>query len=159
MNQKVSAGKTQVSGGATKPSDVSGLVDRIVRPLTGILNPLVARVAGGRWFPMWSLLSHRGHKSGRMYATPISALPRGEFFWLSLAFGEGAGWARNILAAGECVLRYRATDYHLVEPVVIGASSVRSELPALMRFGLPLMGATKVLRMRVAGPAASRSAA
>jgi hypothetical protein len=155
MEQKVS----DRSRGATKPSDVSGLVDKIVRPLTRILNPFVARVAGGRWFPMWSLLSHRGHKSGRMYATPISALPKGEFFWLSLAFGEGAGWARNILAADECVLRYRAADYHLVEPVVVDASTVRSQLPSLMRFGLPLMGATKVLRMRVARPAASQSPA
>ena len=148
MNQKVS-GHTPSGRSESKPSDVSGLVDKIVRPLTGILNPLVARVAGGRWFPMWSLLRHRGHKSGRMYATPISALPKGEFFWLSLAFGEDAGWARNILAAGECDLRYRATDYHLVEPVVVQASAVRLNLPALMRFGLPLMGASKVLRMRV----------
>ena len=149
MNQKVSVGHTPSGRSESKPSDVSGLVDKIVRPLTGILNPFVARVAGGRWFPMWSLLRHRGHKSGRMYATPISALPKGEFFWLSLAFGEGAGWARNILAAGECDLRYRATDYHLVEPVVVQASAVRLNLPALMRFGLPLMGASKVLRMRV----------
>jgi deazaflavin-dependent oxidoreductase (nitroreductase family) len=159
MNQEVSVGNTPSGHGGSKPSDVSDLVDRIVRPLTRILNPFVARVAGGRWFPMWSLLRHRGHKSGRAYATPISALPKGEFFWLSLAFGEGAGWARNILAAGECVLRYRATDYRLVAPVVVEASSVRSELPALMRFGLPLMGATKVLRMRVAGPADAKGAA
>jgi len=159
MNQKVSAGNTPSGRGESKPSDVSGLVDKIVRPLTRILNPFVARVAGGRWFPMWSLLRHRGHKSGRTYGTPISALPKGEFFWLSLAFGEGAGWARNILAAGECDLRYRANDYHLVEPVVVQASAVRSDLPTLMRFGLPLMGASKVLRMRVSRRAAQQGAA
>jgi deazaflavin-dependent oxidoreductase (nitroreductase family) len=158
MNQKVSVDQTQRRDTPTEPSDVSGLVDKIVRPLTRVLNPFVARVAGGRWFPMWSLLNHRGHKSGRLYATPISALPKGEFFWLSLAFGEGAGWARNILAAGECELRYRAADYHLVDPVVVEASSVPAQLPSLMRFGLPLMGASKVLRMRVAGPPASASA-
>jgi hypothetical protein len=80
--------------------------------------------------------------------TPVSALPRGEFFWFSLAFGEDAGWVRNILAAGECALRYRATDYKLVEPVVFDAAAVRSELPHVMRFGLPIIGATKVIRMR-----------
>ncbi len=97
---------------------------------------------------MWSLLHHRGHRSGRAYSTPITALPDGEFFWISLAFGQDSGWARNILAAGECVLRYRAADYHLVEPVVVDSSSVRSQLPPLMRFGLPLMGVHNVLRMR-----------
>lgn len=55
---------------------------------------------------------------------------------------------RNLLAAGECGLRYRAIDYRLVEPVVLDAAAVRSQLPRLMRFGLPIMGATQVIRMR-----------
>src|ERR1700693_1392293 len=94
----------------TKPSNVSTIVDRIVRPLTRIFNPVIMRVAGGRWFPMWSVLHHRGHRSRRMYSTPVSLIPRGEYFWLGLAFGPEAGWARNVLAAGECVVRYRATE-------------------------------------------------
>ncbi len=140
----------QMTDSAKRPkqTDVSGFVDRIIRPLTRIFNPLVKRVAGGRWVPMWSLLHHRGHRSGRTYTTPITAMPRGDFFWISLAFGQDSGWARNILAAGECVLRYRGTDYHLVEPVVVDASSVRSQLPLMFRVGLPAMGLHKVLRMR-----------
>jgi hypothetical protein len=82
-----------------------------------------------------------------MYATPISAVPRGGFFWLGLAFGEDSGWARNVLAARECLVRYRATDYLLVDPVVLNGQSVRSELPRLMRFGMSLLGFDKVLRM------------
>jgi deazaflavin-dependent oxidoreductase (nitroreductase family) len=137
MNQAVS-----------RATDVSNFAGRILGPLTRKLNPRIMRFAGGRWFPTFSILHHRGHKSGRMYATPISALPRGEFFWVSLAFGEEAGWVRNVLAAGECVIRYRATDYRLVEPVVLDASTVLSQLPRLMRIGLPIIGAHKVLRLR-----------
>jgi deazaflavin-dependent oxidoreductase (nitroreductase family) len=131
-----------------RATDVSNFAGRILGPLTRKLNPRIMRFAGGRWFPTFSILHHRGHKSGRMYATPISALPRGEFFWVSLAFGEEAGWVRNVLAAGECVIRYRATDYRLVEPVVLDASTVLSQLPRLMRIGLPIIGAHKVLRLR-----------
>src|SRR3977135_1138393 len=112
----------------SKATDVSTIVDRIVRPLTRIFNPLIMRVAGGRWFPMWSLLRHRGHQSGRMYTAPGSVVPRGEYFWLGLAFGQEAGWVRNVLAAGECVVRYRATDYRLVEPLVVDGSAARAEL-------------------------------
>jgi deazaflavin-dependent oxidoreductase (nitroreductase family) len=119
-------------------------LDRMAR----VINPRIMKVAGGRWFPTLSVLHHRGHKSGRPYTTPVSALPRGGYFWFSLAFGEDAGWVRNILAAQECVLRYRATDYNLIEPVVLDASTVRAQLPRLMRFGLPIIGATKVIRMR-----------
>lgn len=127
---------------------VPGFVDRIVRPMTRVLNPLIIRFAGGWWFPMFSILRHRGRRSGQIYATPISAMPRGDFFWLGLTFGEDAAWARNILAAGDCDLRYRGVDYHLTDPAVFDVAAVRSELPPVMRFGLAMLGVPKVLRLR-----------
>ncbi len=42
----------------TTATDVPGFVDRIIRPLTHLFNPLILRVAGGWWFPMFSLLHH-----------------------------------------------------------------------------------------------------
>jgi len=135
--------------GKSQATDVSGLVDRIVRPLTHVFNPLISRVAGGWWFPMFSLLHHRGHKSGRIYKTPVTGFPRGGFFWLGLAFGENSGWARNVLAAGDADLRYRGTDYHLVEATVVPIADVKSELPPAVRIGSAVMGMHKVLRMRI----------
>jgi deazaflavin-dependent oxidoreductase (nitroreductase family) len=134
----------------SRPADVPGFVDRIVRPLTHLFNPLILRVAGGWWFPMFSLLHHRGHKSGRMYATPVTGFPRGGYFWLGLAFGETSGWARNVLAAGDADLRFRGTDYHLVEAKVVEIADVKSELPPAVRIGSAVMGMHKVLRMRLA---------
>jgi hypothetical protein len=46
------------------------------------------------------------------------------------------------------IVRYRGTDYRLVEPLVLEGSAVVSELPPVMRFGLKLIGTPKVLRMR-----------
>jgi deazaflavin-dependent oxidoreductase (nitroreductase family) len=135
---------------ASRPSDVSGFVDRVVRPLTHLFNPLILRIAGGRWSPMFSLLHHRGHKSGRIYATPVTGFPRGGFFWLGLAFGENSGWARNVLAAGEADLRYRGTDYHLVEATVVESDDIKRDLPPVVRLGSALAGMHKVLRMRIA---------
>ena len=132
----------------SKPTDVTEFTDRIVRPLTRIFNPLIMRVAGRRWVPMYSLLHHRGHKSGRMYVTPVTAIPRGGWFWLGLAFGEEAGWARNVRAAGEAVVRYRGSDYRLVEPVVFEGAAIKAELPPLTRLAMPLLGVRKILRMR-----------
>jgi deazaflavin-dependent oxidoreductase (nitroreductase family) len=137
-----------VSGDQNTKAYVPGFVDRIVRPMTRVLNPLIIRFAGGWWFPMFSLLRHRGRRSGQMYATPISAMPRGDFFWLGLTFGEDAAWVRNILAAGDCDLRYRGIDYHLTDPAVLDSTSVRSELPPVMGFGLKMLGVPRVLRMR-----------
>jgi deazaflavin-dependent oxidoreductase (nitroreductase family) len=129
-------------------TDVPGFVDRIIRPLTHLLNPLILRIAGGWWFPMFSLLHHRGRRSGRIYVTPVTAFPRGGFFWLGLAFGENSGWARNVIAAGDADLRYRGTDYHLVEATVVAVADVKSELPRIVGYGSALAGMPKVLRMR-----------
>ena len=131
-----------------KPGSVSRVVDRVIRPLTRIFNPIIMRIAGTRFFPMFSLLHHRGHKSGRAYATPVTALPHGGFFWLGLAFGTNSGWARNVLAAGECDLRYRGIDYHLVQPEVLEIADVRSQLSLIERLFPRLVGAHQTLRMR-----------
>ncbi len=110
----------------SRPADVPGFVDRVVRPLTHRLNPFILRIAGG-WFPLFSLLHHRGHKSGR----------------------ESSGWARNVLAAGDAELRYRGTDYHLVEATVVNVADVDSKLvPPMVRLGSAVAGVHKVLRMR-----------
>jgi len=132
------------------PTDVPGFVDRIIRPLTHWLNPLVLRIAGGRWVPMFSLVHHRGRKSGRLYATPVTAFPRGGFFWFGLAFGESSGWARKVIAAGDADLRYRGSDYHLVEAAVVEINDVKAELPPVVRYGSRLAGMHKTIRMRIA---------
>jgi len=138
--------QTSSSNGA--PPETPALVERVVRPLTVILNPLILRVAGGWWFPMFSLLRHRGHRTGRMYVTPVTAMPRGGWFWLGLTFGKDSGWARNVLAAGGCTVRYRGADFRLVEPAVLDGTAVRHELPPVIRFAMSLVGIREVLRLR-----------
>ena len=126
----------------------SSIFQRFLQPVVGVVNPRIMGVAGRRWSPTTSVLAHRGRRSGNAYRTPVSALPRGGFFWIGLAFGEEAGWARNVLAAGECDLRYRGADYRLVEPVVLERTAVRSQLPAMLRIAGPVVGIQKVLRLR-----------
>jgi deazaflavin-dependent oxidoreductase (nitroreductase family) len=141
----------QTSSVNRAPSEIPAFVDRIVRPLTRILNPLILRVAGGWWFPMFALLHHRGHRTGRMYATPVTAMPRGGWFWLGLTFGKDSGWAKNVLAAGGCTVRYRGTDHRLVEPAVVDGAAIPSQLPAGMRYAMALVGVREVLRLRPVG--------
>jgi len=131
-----------------QPGEVSRRVDVVIRPLTRVFNPLIMRVAGGKYFPMFSVLRHRGHRSGRQFTTPVSAFPRGGYFWLGLAFGTSSGWARNVLAAGQCELRYRGVDYHLVEPEVLEIADVRAQLPWIERAFPRVVGAHQTLRMR-----------
>jgi deazaflavin-dependent oxidoreductase (nitroreductase family) len=136
---------------AKKPAEMS-IFARYLGGVANKVNPRIMGLAGRRWSVTASVLKHSGHRSGRIYTTPVSALPRGGFFWIGLAFGEDAGWTRNVLAAGECDLRYRGADYHLVDPVVMDGSAVRSQLPLLLRMAGPIVGIHKILRMRAIEP-------
>jgi deazaflavin-dependent oxidoreductase (nitroreductase family) len=50
--------------------------------------------------PMWSIIEHRGRRSGAMYRTPVSMFPTADGVAILLAYGDDRDWVRNVLAAG-----------------------------------------------------------
>jgi deazaflavin-dependent oxidoreductase (nitroreductase family) len=61
---------------------------------------------------------HRGRRSGKDYRTPVKVFRRGADYVITLPYGSGADWVRNVLAAGECVLVTRGRRVELTRPVV-----------------------------------------
>ena len=107
----------------SKPPPTSATaVPPLLRPLTRIFNPLVLRLAGRRLLPLYVVIRHRGRVSGREYSTPVVVLRSGEFLLFPLAFGEGAGWVRNLLAAGGGTVRWKGADHRFSDPQVIDAA-------------------------------------
>ena len=89
-----------------------------VRPLAmRLINPVARRFAGV--MPGFGLLIYRGRKTGRDYVLPVNVFERGEHFVFVLTYGSDSQWVKNILAAGECDMRVRGRDVHLVEPELI----------------------------------------
>jgi deazaflavin-dependent oxidoreductase (nitroreductase family) len=82
-----------------------------------LINPVARRFAGV--MPGFGLLTYRGRKTGRDYELPINVFPHGEHFIFVLTYGSESQWVKNILAAGECEMRVRGRDVHLVEPELI----------------------------------------
>ena len=122
----------------------------LVRPLTKILNPLMVRLAGRRFFPM-AQIHHAGRRSGKAYVTPTSAHVRGDVLLIGLTFGNQSDWSRNVRAAGGCTVRlgghtYRATSPELdtwADDKVLIASTFN---PAL-RAGYRLLGIRQFMRL------------
>lgn len=90
----------------------------LLRAGTRRLNPLMLSLAGSRRLSMFAVIYHRGRRSGRSYATPVSARPTADGFVISLTFGEQADWFRNVQAAGGCTIRWKGVNYPVIEPVV-----------------------------------------
>ena len=72
---------------ALAPVAPAAIVRVLVRPLTKILNPLMVRLAGRRFFPM-AQIHHVGRRSGKAYVTPTSAHVRGDVLLIGLTFGN-----------------------------------------------------------------------
>lgn len=123
-------------------------------PLTRLLNPRVLKVAGTAERPRFGVVEHRGRRSGRTHATPLGVRGFRGGFLIPLTFGRDADWCRNVLAAGECVIRWRGRRYTAIEPRVVDVAEVRDELRAasgpVERLALRLMGTRRFLLLRQA---------
>jgi deazaflavin-dependent oxidoreductase (nitroreductase family) len=149
--------QTPQTQGAVKvrSQGITGARRALIYTGTRLLNPLIQRVAGRRAFPLFALVRHQGRRSGLPYITPVGARPTSDGFVIPLTFGDRADWFRNVQAAGECVIRWRGQEYPVVEPRVVGWSSVRSAFSLPERIAVPLLGITEFVRLRNADPLGS----
>jgi len=139
----------------THPTPVrpSWFVRTVMRPMTGVLNPLVRKVAGRKHLKMAAQIHHRGRRSGELYVTPASAPLEGDAFWIPLTFGTGSDWCRNVLAAGGCTIRWKGVDYEATRPVVVdraaALSAARRAFQPQERLMMRVLGIRKFLRLDV----------
>jgi deazaflavin-dependent oxidoreductase (nitroreductase family) len=114
---------------------------------TRLFNPIILKLAGRRHVPLYAVIEHRGRRSGRVYTTPVAARPTADGFLVPMAFGEQADWYRNVVAAGECVLRWNGTAYALAEPELLDLATARPALGRVVRLLAPLF-ARQFVRLR-----------
>jgi deazaflavin-dependent oxidoreductase (nitroreductase family) len=76
-----------------------------------------------------ALLSVRGRRSGKGYATPVALVKQGHERWLVAAFGE-VNWVRNLRAAGVAHL-IRGRHAESISVIELGPSAAA---PILQRF-------------------------
>lgn len=111
-------------------------------------------VSGRRFFPVWGIVYQRGRRSGRRLAAPVAIRATPDGFIMALPFA-GAQWFRNVLAAGECVVRWKGVDYAAVEPRLVDWAAARSSFNPIQRAVLARAGVDRFLRLRNKGPSTS----
>jgi deazaflavin-dependent oxidoreductase (nitroreductase family) len=88
---------------------------RVARFNRLINNPLQGTYA---WLlPPWTVILHRGRRSGRSYRTPLLAFRQDHSLILALLYGEESDWLRNLRASGGSVVRggrtYEIREVHV----------------------------------------------
>lgn len=126
----------------------------VMTPLTKLLNPLVATLAGRRHFSMAAQIQHVGRRTGKPYVTSVGARVRDGIVLIPLTFGTRSDWARNVYAAGECTVRINGADYHAVAPQFItfgqAAPMLRPRFRAAERSFFKLLGIQQFMRLQLA---------
>ena len=90
--------------------------------------------------PPFTLVVHRGRKSGSEYRTPVWAFRTSDGFIIPLTYGASrTDWVQNVLARGEARLIMRRRRLEVREPRLIHGVDGRRALPLLIRPGLHLL--------------------
>jgi deazaflavin-dependent oxidoreductase (nitroreductase family) len=110
-------------------------------------NPAMMKLAGRRYFFV-TVIRHTGRRSGREYATPVWAMPTSEGFLISLPFGEGVDWLKNVLAAGRATIETRGESWEVVEPEVIDREVAQPLLAWWVRLMFGLAGFERYLKVK-----------
>jgi len=96
----------------TSPTGPAWRMARLTAPMARVL-------AGRRGFPLWAVVRHRGRKTGRALSVPVAVRPVDGGLLIALPWGAGTNWARNVLAAGGCVVRWRGADRRMTSAVLV----------------------------------------
>ncbi|HEX2267882.1 MAG TPA: nitroreductase family deazaflavin-dependent oxidoreductase [Actinomycetota bacterium] len=90
--------------------------------------------------PPFTLVVHRGRKSGIEYRTPVWTFRMRDDFIIPLTYGAPrTDWVQNVLAHGEAKLIMRRRRLQVGQPRLIHGDEGRRALPLLIRPGLRLL--------------------
>jgi deazaflavin-dependent oxidoreductase (nitroreductase family) len=127
----------------SRPSPFATAMLWLARRTNGLTRPL----SGSRFFPLFGTVYHRGRRSGQLYAAPVAVRATPDGFVISLPY-EGAHWFRNVLAAGECIIRWKGVDYRVVDPRIVDWATAGAAFHPIQRALLQLAHTDRFLLLR-----------
>jgi deazaflavin-dependent oxidoreductase (nitroreductase family) len=102
-----------------------------------VANPIVRLVAGR--VPPLAVIHHTGRSSGRIYRTPVLAFVRNDVLVITLVYGAGSDWVRNVDAAGGASITRLGRSEAYVEPEISRGQEARGWVPPVVRLGVRLL--------------------
>jgi deazaflavin-dependent oxidoreductase (nitroreductase family) len=107
------------------------------------------------------VLRHQGRRSGRIYQTPVWAVPTEDGFVIAIVYRAGTDWLKNVMAGGAAAIVHHGETYPVDQPETVATDSVRAYFPAALRRTHRLIrvdGCLRVRRITAAKPSAAQEA-
>lgn len=112
-----------------------------------LVNPGALRDAGTRGSP-WAVVRVPGRVSGKVIDTPVGVQRVGDEIYISLAYGEGTQWLRNVRAAGGATVLHDGCTITATTPELVPIE--QTPMAAIDRVAIRIFGVTHALRLDVA---------
>jgi deazaflavin-dependent oxidoreductase (nitroreductase family) len=128
-------------------SESSTVRDVARRFYHGVGNPLQMRSAGTPG-TFASVIRHQGRRTGRIYQTPVWAVPTEGGFVIAIVYGSGSDWLKNVLASGAAAIVHDGDTYSVDQPEIVPMESARAYFPATLQRTHRLVGVEGCLRVR-----------
>lgn len=119
----------------------------ILRQVARLFVPVTRPLAGTRWFRLWAIVEHDGRRSGRRYRTTVVARRVEDGFIIPMPFGPDTQWAKNVIAAGGCSIRWAGGTYATVAPQTIDLATAAAAFSGLQRRILEAFRADRYMRV------------
>ncbi|WP_127818283.1 nitroreductase/quinone reductase family protein [Microbacterium sp. CPCC 204701] len=122
-----------------------------------MVNPGALRAAGTTGSP-WAIVRAPGRISGKTYDTPVGVQRVGDELYISLPYGEGAQWVRNVRAAGGATVIHDDHEIEATAPELVPIAG--TPMAGVDRFAIAIFGITHALRLRAGSsmPVSAREA-
>ena len=111
------------------------------------LNRLTGRIARSSRGP-FSIVRHMGRRSGKLYETPIIAIPTSDGFIIALTYGPQVDWFRNVSAAGHCQILWHKHKAEITKIEPLQTQAAMPYFPWLERTVLKLVGIQDFVHMQ-----------
>ena len=128
----------------TKPVPRTNAALHLAMKLT---NPVAALMAGRRVLTVYAVIRHRGRRSGKEYAVPVAIGVTRDSYVIPVAH-EGAQWIPNLMAVGECGVRWNGREWRAVEPEIIDKTEAVKAFGRVARFLLRYLPVKRFIRLR-----------
>ncbi len=120
-----------------------------------VMNPGALRDAGTTGSP-WAVVRAPGRVSGKVYDTPVGVQRVGDELYITLPYGEGTQWLRNVRAAGGATVLHDGLEIEATAPELVPIG--QTPMAAADRLAIAMFGVTHALRLHAASsvPASAR---
>jgi deazaflavin-dependent oxidoreductase (nitroreductase family) len=110
-------------------------------------NPMTMKTAGTAG-SSYSVIRHRGRKSGREYETPVGVVAVRDAFLIALPYGSQTNWVRNVLAGGSAGVVHEGRTCAVDRPEVVPMRDVEAAFSTSDRRSFRLFDVRECLRVR-----------